>query len=157
MNAANYSAQFRSLGRILPLVAMALALAGPSRLWGQSCQQGIQSVTISPGSIVALASGAQGTANGTVTLNCPSLYQGTILGISDNSNGVLSCGQPTVPAGQSSGPFSCSAVQGSGTFTLTISLNSATATTSLAVIPLEETGDRSLVILVFPPERSFEE
>jgi len=48
--------EFRTLRRILPLVAVALALAGSPRLWGQCSSQAsnsqVASVTVSPGSVV---------------------------------------------------------------------------------------------------------
>ena len=125
--------EFRSLRRARHIVGavillLALSLAGPPRLWGQ-CQQGIQSFTISPGSIVALAADPYGSASGTVTLNCPSWYQGTLVGISVSpANGALSCAPAAVPAGGTSGKFGCSAVQGSGSFTLTATLDGSTAT-----------------------------
>jgi hypothetical protein len=135
----NFS-EFGSFTRVRQIaVAMlfALTLAGPSRLWGQ-CQQGIQSLTISPGSITALAADPYGTANGTVTLNCPSLYVGTLVDISVSPpNGVLTCGPAAVAAGNQSGTFQCTAIQGSGAFTLSATLNGSTGTATLAVVPLE--------------------
>ena len=87
--------EFRTWRRILPLVAVALALVGPSRLCGQECQQGIKSLTITPGSITALANGPAGNATGTLTVNCP-VSPGTVVDTSVSpANGILTCG----PAG----------------------------------------------------------
>jgi hypothetical protein len=89
MKALYHPAEFRSFWRALQIVGVALALAGPSRLWGQ-CQQGIASFTLDKGSVVALAAGSAGTATGTVTLNCPSLYVPTWVYISVSPpNGAL--------------------------------------------------------------------
>jgi hypothetical protein len=81
------------------ILLLALTLAGPPRLWGQ-CQQGVASLTFDKGSITALAADPYGSTTGTVTLNCVSWYQGTVVNISVSPwNGILSCSPATVPAG----------------------------------------------------------
>jgi len=122
MKAAYHSCEFRSFGRILPLVVMALGLVGPRRAWGD-CSQGIASVTFNQGSIIALAPMPWGTAIGTVQLNCPSWYEPTTIAISVTPNGVLSCTQTGVQEGGLTGGFFCGAsANGSGGFTVTATI-----------------------------------
>ena len=72
------------------IMLLALTLAGSPRLWGQ-CQQGVASLTFDKGSVTALAVDPYGSATGTVTLNCVSWYQGTLVNISVSPpNGALS-------------------------------------------------------------------
>jgi hypothetical protein len=84
--------EFRSFRKAQQIVGgvtllLALTLAGPPRLWGD-CQQGIGGLSLNQGSIIALAPGPQGTAQGSVTLNCPATFNYYILYIEFYIHGV---------------------------------------------------------------------
>ena len=135
--------EFGSLRRVRQIAVtllFALALAGPPRLWGQ-CQQSLTNLSFDKGSIIALTVDSTGTANGTVTLNCPYSGYPQIVYLSDNSNGVLSGGgAATCSLGSVTCTFGETAVQvasgASYTVTASLYLTNSTVSASLSVVPL---------------------
>jgi len=115
---------FARAGQILggATVLLTLALAGSTRAWGQApCTQGIASVTLDKGSVIALDSAPLGMATGTVTLNCHSWYEPTQIAVTVSpNNGVLGCTGAWVGEGGTSAQFFCGAgVNQSGAFSIT--------------------------------------
>ena len=104
MNFARVSAEFQGMGRILPLVALGLALAGPPALWGQFCTPAfpgtdgtVADVAVSPGSVV---DGGGELLTATITLTGMvgwqggSMFVGVPLGIRYGSGDIQFVGGP---------------------------------------------------------------
>jgi YD repeat-containing protein len=100
MKTANNSPKILSLRRVLPVVAIALALAGVPRAWGQ-CTQGIASFSLSAGSVIALGPGAPGQ----VTLNCPATFNYYILYVEVFEQGTFVGSQELGGLGNTNFPF----------------------------------------------------
>ena len=114
MKASYKTDAFRSFRRILPLVAVALALAGPPRAWGQ-CVQGIKSVVLYQNSVIAGVT----SASGLVTLNCNSWYVPTVIDFYSSPDNLVQCSSAIVGEGGTEAGFWCGAQTGaSGVYTL---------------------------------------
>jgi YD repeat-containing protein len=145
MNDKYNLSEFGSLRRILSLVAVALALAGPPRLWGQSpCIPGeapfptAVSVTVTPAVIV---SGQLVTLTATITLNSEAGFGNGALGIDVQyaTTGYTWLGDVFIPCKQNSATVSTQ-ITAPGetqptTMTVTARIYGASGSGNFVVIP----------------------